>query len=106
MGKHKNATKGQSDDPKGCLPAPSSCVGEAGYTGDVVYDLRDEVASLEEVQFVWCGRSPSEWSSLPMHWQSNPAQEDQTCYCIQVRVTLGDGGGDQPQDPPMHELVH
>ena len=49
--------------------------------------------------FVQCGRSPSEQSSLPEHWQSNPAQEGQT-HCIWVRVTLGEGGGAQP--PPPH----
>ena len=112
MGKHKNATKGGSNTQKGISPTPSSCVGEAGDTGDVVCDLRDEVASLEEALsqmgasskmpfcFTWCGRLPSKQSLSPEHWQSNPAHEDQTCYCIQVRVTLGEGGGDQP--PPPH----
>ena len=88
-----------------------SHVGEAGNTGEVVHDLDDEVASLEEAllqmgasskmsfHFAQCGRSPSEWSSLPEHQQSKPAQEDQTHYCIWVRVTLGEGGGDQPQHP-------
>ena len=45
MGKHKNATKGGSDAQKGIFPTLSSHVGNAGYTGDVVHDLRDEVTS-------------------------------------------------------------
>ena len=112
MGKCKNVTKEGSDTQKGISPTLSSCVGEAGNTGDVVYDLRDKVASLEEALshmdtssqmpfcFVWHGRSLSEWSLSPEHQQSNPAHEDWTYYCIQARVTLGEGGGDQP--PPCH----
>ena len=54
-------------------------MGEKGNTGDVVGDLRDEVASLEEALsqmgvsskmpflFVRCGRSPSELSLSPEH---------------------------------------
>ena len=34
------------------------------------------------------------------HQQDHPAHKDQMCYCIHVRVTLGEGGGDQP--PPSH----
>ena len=30
----------------------------------------------------------------------SPPHEDQMCYCIHIRVTLGEGGGDQP--PPPH----
>ena len=45
MGKHKNATKGRSDAQKDIFSTPSSCMGEAGDTGDVVHDLRDDVAS-------------------------------------------------------------
>ena len=50
MGRHKNATKGGSDAQKGISPTLSYPVGEAGHTGDVVHDLRDEVASLEDTQ--------------------------------------------------------
>ena len=83
----------------------------AGNTGNVVHDFRDEVPSWEEALsqmsasskmpscFVQCGRLPSEWSLLPEHQQSNPASEDQMCYCVQVRVTLGEGGGNQPLPP-------
>ena len=107
MRKHKNATNGGSDAQKAISPTLSSCVGEAGDTGDVVYDLIDEVASLEEAlsqmgasskmpfQFMWCGRLPLEQSLSPEHWQSDPAHEDLTHYCIQVRESLG-----------MHGLVH
>ena len=48
MGKQRNATKGGSDAQKDISLTLSSHVGEAGDTGDVVSDLRDEVASLEE----------------------------------------------------------
>ena len=48
MGKHKNVTLGGSDAQKGISPTLSSHVGEAGNTGDVVFDLRDEMASLKE----------------------------------------------------------
>ena len=110
MGKCRNATKGGSDAQKGISPTPSSCVGKAGYTGDVICDLRDEVALLEEAlsqmgasfkmpfYFVQHGGSPPKWSLMPEHQQSNLTQGDWTCYCIWVRVTLGEGQGDQP--PP------
>ena len=112
MGKHKNATKGRSNAQKGISPNPSSCVGEAGNTGHIVHDLRDKVVSLEEAllkmgasskmpfHFAQCSRLPSEQSLSPEHQQSNPVPEDQMCYCIQVRVTLGEVGGDQL--PPPH----
>ena len=48
MGNHRNATKGGSDAKKDIFPTPSSHTGEAGDTGDVVHDLMDEVALLEE----------------------------------------------------------
>ena len=48
MGKHKNATKGGSDAQKGIFPTLSFSAGEACDTSDVVHDLRDEVASLED----------------------------------------------------------
>ena len=49
MGKCRNATKGGADAQKGVSPnPPSSCMGEAGDTDDVVCDLRDEKASLED----------------------------------------------------------
>ena len=112
MRKWKNATKEGSDAQKGISPTPSSCAGKAGDTGDVVHDLMDEVASWEDTlsqmgssskmafHFAWCGGLPSEWSLSPEHWQSNPAHENQMHYYVQVRVTLGEGWGDQP--PPSH----
>ena len=48
MGKHKNTMKVGSNVQKGISPTPSCCAGEAGDTGDVVSDLRDEVVLLEE----------------------------------------------------------
>ena len=40
--------KGGSDAQKGISPTLSSHAGKAGDTGDVVHDLMDQVASLEE----------------------------------------------------------
>ena len=45
MGKCKNAAKGGADAHKGTSPTPSSHGGEAG---DVVHDLGDDGALLEE----------------------------------------------------------
>ena len=53
MGKCRNADKGKADAQKGISPAPSSCAGEAGDTGDAVCDLRDEVASLDDALSQW-----------------------------------------------------
>ena len=43
-----NATKGRVDAQKGVYPTLSSHVGGADDTGDVVHDLRDEVALLDD----------------------------------------------------------
>ena len=63
MGKCKNAMKGGSDAQKGISPTLSSHVSEAGDTGDVVHDLRDEVASLEDALSIM-GTS----SKMPFHF--------------------------------------
>ena len=109
MGKHKDVTKGASDAQKDISHTPSSHVGETGNKDDVDHDLKDEVASLEEAllqmdassimpfYFTWHGRPPSEQSLSPEHWHNDPAHDDLLHYCVQVRVTLGEGGGDQPQ---------
>ena len=67
-----DTAKGGADAQKGVSPTPSSLVGEAGDTGDVIHDLRDEVTSLEDALsqmvtsskmpfcFAQCGRLPSE----------------------------------------------
>ena len=119
MGKHKNATKGWPDAQKGISPTLLSHVGEAGDTGDVVDYLRDEVASLEDTllqmgisskmtyHLVQHSRSPSKWSLSHEHWQSNPAHEDGFHYCVQVRVTLEEEGGDQaPTFPCMDQFIY
>ena len=108
MGKHKNATKGGSDCQKGISPTPLSHVGGAGDTGDVVHDLASSEEAWSQMGtsskmpfcFVQCRRSLSEWSSSPEHQQNNLAQAYRTCYCVWVKETLGEGGGDQP--PPPH----
>ena len=116
MGKCKNPTKKGSNAQKCISLTPSSHLDEAGDTGDtghVVYDLRDEVALLEEAlsqmgaspkmpfHFAQCGRLPSEPSLWPEHQQSNPVPEDQMHYCIQVRVTLGEA----PTSPCMDWFI-
>ena len=53
MGKHKNTSKGRSNTQKGVSPTPSSHVGEAGNTGNVGHDLRDEVASMRRHYHKW-----------------------------------------------------
>ena len=73
----------------------------------------EEVASLKEVlwqmgassrtpfRFTWTSRFTSGWSLSPeCKWDCSTTPEDQTCYCIQVRVPLGDGGNNQPS--PSH----
>ena len=112
MGKCRNATKGDTDAQKVISSTPLSHMGETGNTNDVLCDLRGEVASFVDAlsqmgasskipfHFIWCSRSPSEWLLSPEHQQSNPALEDQTWYCTQVRVTLGEGEGYQPS--PFH----
>ena len=48
MGKHKDTAIGRPNTQKGTSPTQSSHGGKAGDTGDAVYDLRDDVALLEE----------------------------------------------------------
>ena len=79
MGKHKNTTWGRADTQKRASPTPSSHRGEAGDTGDVVQDLRNDVDLLEErmlqkgassrmpFRFMKCSWLPSEWSLMSEH---------------------------------------
>ena len=115
MGKHKNTTRGDADAQMGVSPTPSYQRGEAGDTDNAVYGLRDDVASLEEglsqkdtlskmpFKFLQPSQLPSEWSIIPEHQQDHLAYEDWICYCIHIRVILGEGGGDQPQ--PSHAWI-
>ena len=86
--------------------------GDVGDTGDVVQDLRNDVDLLEAVMS-WMGTSPknpfrfmqssqlpSEWSLTPEHQLDHTIHEDQVCYCIHIRVTLGEGWANLP--PPSH----
>ena len=50
--------------------------------------------------FMQSSQLPSKQSLTPEHQQDHPVSEDQTCYCIHMRVTLGEGGGNQP--PSSH----
>ena len=109
MGKHKGTAWGGADAQKSASPSPSPHRGEASDTGNAVLDLRDDVDLLEErmswmaasskmpFRFMQSSHSPSEWSLTPDCQQDNPTLEEQTWFCIHVRVMLGEGGGDQPQ---------
>ena len=48
MEKCKNAARGEANAQKGTSPSVSSHGGEAGDTGKEVYNLREDVDSLEE----------------------------------------------------------
>ena len=112
MGKHKNAARGEANAQKVTSPTLSSHGGEAGHGEETGHDLRDNVASLEEqlsqmgapsrmpFRFMQSSQLPSKWSLSPEHQQDHPAHEDQTCYCIHVRLTLGERWGNHP--PPSH----
>ena len=77
------------------------------------FDMRNDVVLLEEglsqmgapskmsFRFMQSSWLPSEWSLLPEHWQDQPTHEYWMHYCIHVRVTLGEGEGNQP--PPSHK---
>ena len=112
MGKYKNATQGGGDAQKSTSLTPSSYRGEDIITGDAVQDLGDDVDSLKEgiswmgsspimpFRFMLSSQLPSKWSLMPECQQDHPIPEDQMCYCILVRVTFGEGGGNQPS--PSH----
>ena len=75
----------------------------------MVWEPIEEITSGEEVllhpdaspkMLVRYGRtsqSPSERLVSSEHqWDNSSSPVDRRCYCIQVRVMLGDGGSDQP----------
>ena len=110
MGRCKTANKGGTNLQKGTSPFPSL---QDGKDGDMVQNPIEDIASGEEApshtsasprmpfRFRVTSRLPSERSVSSKHWWdclSTP--KDRRCYCIQVRVMLGDGEGDQP--PPPH----
>ena len=79
---------------------------------DMVQDLIEEIVSREDAlshtvasssmpfRFWVTSRLPSERSVSSEHQQDcSPTPKHQRCYCIQVRVMLGDGGHDQPHCP-------
>ena len=52
-------------------------------------------------RFMQLSRLPSIHSlSLDHQWASSVTPDDQMHYCIHIRVTLGEGRGNQP--PPSH----
>ena len=110
MGKHKTANRGGTNLQKGASPFPSS---QNGEEGDMVWDPIEEIASVEEVllhldtspkmpfRFRRTSQLSSERSASSEHQHDlSLTPKDRRCYCIWVRVMLGDRGGDQP--PPSH----
>ena len=80
-----------------------------GEDGNVLRDPVEEIASVEEVllypdtapklsfRFWITSQLPSERLVSSEHWwDCSPNPKDRRHYCIQVRLMLGDGGGDQP----------
>ena len=69
----------------------------------MTYDLLEEV-SLQTgaspkapFRFTQLSRLPSIWSLLPEgRWACSMIADNWTHYCIYIRVTLGEGGGNQP----------
>ena len=59
-----------------------------------------DISSQMPFQFTQCGGLLSEWSLSSEHRVDPSANKDQTRYCVHVRVTLGEGRGDQPH--PLH----
>ena len=57
-------------------------------------------ASKIPFRFTQSSQSSSEQSLMPEHQQDHPAHEDQTCYYIHIRMSLGEGQGDKT--PPSH----
>ena len=108
MRKHKNATRGGENTQKGASPTLSSHGGEAGEADERGNDLRDVVALLEEglsqmgtpfkmpLRFMQSSWLPSEWSLSPEHSEDHPAHKDWMCYCVHIRVTLGEGETTSP----------
>ena len=85
-----------------------------GEEGDMVQDLIEENASMEEVlshpgaspkmsfRFGRNSQLPSEKSVSSEHqWDHSITPKNRRYYCILVRVILGDGGGNRPHCP-MH----
>ena len=110
MGKHKTANKGGANSQKGTSFFPSS---QDGEEGDMLWDPKEEIAPGKEVlshpntspkmpfRFKRTSQLPSERSVSSEHqWDCSPTPQDRRHYCIQVRVILGDRGGNQP--PPSH----
>ena len=106
MGKCRNATKVGGDAQKDTSPSLSS---HAGRPCDIAQDLMEEVALIEEVlsqmvtspkmpfRFTQSSRSPSVCSlSLECQWACLTNPNSWMHSCIHVRVTLGEGMGNQP----------
>ena len=110
MGKCKTANKEGTNLLKGVSPFKSS---QDGEEGDVVQDLVEEIASVEEVllhldaspktpsSFGRTCQSPLERLVSSEHqWDCWLTPKDRRQDGIWVTVMLGDGGGNQP--PPSH----
>ena len=104
MGKHKNATKAGGGVQRDPFPTPLS---KGGEPEDTVHDLIEEVSSQMGTSpkapftFMQSSRLPSIHSLSPEgRWACSMTPDNQMHYCIHIRVTLGQEGGDHP--PPSH----
>ena len=112
MGKCKNTTEGGGGMQNGASPTPSSHWGEQGDTGNTAKDiigssidgggvLTERHSFQDTLQITQLSRLPYKWSPSPeYHWDHSTTPDNQMYYCIHVRVTFGEGRGDQP--PPSH----
>ena len=78
-----------------------------GKPGGTAHNLLEEVSSQTGAsprapfRFTQSSRSPSIWSLSPEgRWAHLMIPDNLMHYCVHIRVTLGEGSGDQP--PPSH----
>ena len=66
----------------------------------LMFSVNSAFSSQMPFQFTQCDGSPLKWS-LSMEHQADPStNKDSMCYCVHIRVSLGEGRGDSL--PPPH----
>ena len=104
MGKYKNANKAGRGAQRYTFP---TLLFWGGKPEDTAHDLLEEVSMQTGAspkvpfRFTQSSRLPSLCLlSAEGRWACSVTPDSQTHYCIHMRVTLGEEGGDQP--PPFH----
>ena len=104
MGKCKNATKAGGGAQRDASPTLLSC---GGGPEDTAQDLIEEaslqmgISSKAPFRFTLLKRFPSIHSLLLEGRQTcSTTPDNEMFYCVHIRVTLEEGGGNQP--PPSH----